>query len=327
MGPPRRRRNAGRGRTWSPSRSSSSVGDPDPDRPPADAGLRDRYRPVRPVGPRDRGRRTRPRLRPEPVVPAGHGLDLGPARRHRARIQDRHGRVGPVDRDPDEAAASLADLGLAALAGLRASGHDRSGRWSSAAIVLFHPAVIDVSMWWGQYESIYLFFALAAVVFALDGRNGLAAAAIAVCLMTKPQALPFILPFAAWFWAHGGWREVVTDGCDRLGASSSVLWLPFIPAGGPLNYLHTSANTRARSSRSCRSTPGTSGGSSSSSARLAGSPPISGRSLGPITLRMSGMLLTGLSVTRRRPDHRPRSDATDVHPGPRRFDLDLRSRS
>ena len=104
--------------------------------------------------------------------------------------------------------------------------------------MLFHPAVIDVGMWWGQYESLYLFFGLAAAVFALNGHNGLAAAAIAVCLMTKPQALPFILPFAAWFWAHGGWREIARTAAIGL-AVIVVLWLPFIPANGIANYLHT----------------------------------------------------------------------------------------
>jgi Gpi18-like mannosyltransferase len=110
----------------------------------------------------------------------------------------------------------------------------------AAAVVLLHPAVIDVSAWWGQYESIYLLSASIAVVLAVNGRNGLAAAAIAVCLMTKPQALPFILPFAAWFWTHGGWREVVRTAAIGL-AVIVVLWLPFIAAGGPLHYLQNLA--------------------------------------------------------------------------------------
>jgi hypothetical protein len=54
--------------------------------------------------------------------------------------------------------------------------------------------------------------------------------------MTKPQALPFVLPFAAWFWAHGGWREIARTAAVGL-AVIVVIWLPFIPAGGPLNYL------------------------------------------------------------------------------------------
>jgi len=136
--------------------------------------------------------------------------------------------------------ASLADIGLALLVAYAL----RARPWWAvigATVVLLHPAVIDVSAWWGQYESIYLLSALAAVVLALNGHNGFAAAAIAVCLMTKPQALPFVLPFAAWFWAHGGWREIARTAAVGL-AVIVVLWLPFVPAGGPLDYLHTLAD-------------------------------------------------------------------------------------
>jgi hypothetical protein len=135
--------------------------------------------------------------------------------------------------------ASLADVGMALVLvyAFRAR-----PVWAviAAAVVMLHPAIIDVSAWWGQYESIYLLFALAAVVFALNGHNLVAAAALAVCLMTKPQALPFVLPFAAWFWTHGGWREVAK--AAAVGAVVIVvLWLPFIAAGGPLNYLRNLA--------------------------------------------------------------------------------------
>ncbi len=128
--------------------------------------------------------------------------------------------------------AVVADIGLALLVAyaLRARPN-----WAviGAAIVMFHPAIIDVSAWWGQYESIYLLTGLAAVVFAINGRNGLAAAALALCVMTKPQALAFVLPFAAWFWAHGGLREIARVAAIGL-AVAVVVWLPFIAAGGPL---------------------------------------------------------------------------------------------
>ncbi len=75
-----------------------------------------------------------------------------------------------------------------------------------AAAVMLHPVVFDVSAWWGQYESIFVLSGLGATIAAINGRNGLAAALLAVSLMTKPQAIPFILPFAAWFWATGGIR-------------------------------------------------------------------------------------------------------------------------
>ena len=69
-----------------------------------------------------------------------------------------------------------------------------------------------MSAWWGQYESIYLLSALAALVFALNGRNGLAAAALALCVMTKPQALPFLLPVRGLVL---GARRVAGDRPDR----------------------------------------------------------------------------------------------------------------
>lgn len=151
--------------------------------------------------------------------------------------------------------ASIADIGLALIAiyALR-----RHPGWAAVAAVaiLLHPAVIDVSAWWGQYESIFVLSALGALVLAVNGHNGPAAALLAVSLMTKPQALPFVIPFAAWFWAtgtrrqdaqglpagpRGGVRELVQAGLIGLSASV-VLWLPFIPEGGPANYLQNLAH-------------------------------------------------------------------------------------
>lgn len=136
--------------------------------------------------------------------------------------------------------ASVADIGLAVLVALAL--RDRA-RWAviGAAAVALHPAVIDVSAWWGQYESIYMVSAFAAVICAVRGRNGLAAALLAVALMTKPQVLPYLVPFAAWFWATGGWRGFTR--AALIGAAVIILlWLPFIPAGGPANYLRSLAD-------------------------------------------------------------------------------------
>ena len=131
--------------------------------------------------------------------------------------------------------ATLADVGLALVVGYALRRTPMVAVLAAAAIFL-HPAVIDVSAWWGQYESIYLLSALIAVVLATNGRNGLAAAFLAVSIMTKPQALPLLVPFAAWFWATGGPRGFIR--ASLIGAAVvAVLWLPFVPAGGPLNYL------------------------------------------------------------------------------------------
>ena len=54
--------------------------------------------------------------------------------------------------------------------------------------------------------------------------------------MTKPQALPFLVPFAAWFWARGGLRGFAQ--ATAIGLAVVVLvWLPFIPPAGRPNYL------------------------------------------------------------------------------------------
>jgi Gpi18-like mannosyltransferase len=141
----------------------------------------------------------------------------------------------PAIRALMKAPASIADFGMALLVAFALRADPRVAVLAALAI-LVHPAVIDVSAWWGQYESIFVVTALAAVIAASNGRNGLAAALIAVSLMTKPQAVPFLIPFAAWFWAAGGIREVAkAAGIGIL--VIVVLWLPFIPEGGPANYL------------------------------------------------------------------------------------------
>ena len=58
--------------------------------------------------------------------------------------------------------------------------------------------------------------------------------------MTKPQALPFLVPFGAWFLATQGIRGTLK--AAAVGAVVVVLlWLPFIAAGGPGNYLNNLA--------------------------------------------------------------------------------------
>jgi Gpi18-like mannosyltransferase len=131
--------------------------------------------------------------------------------------------------------ATIADFGIAALV---AYALRERPRWAAIgfAAVLLHPVVFYVSAWWGQYESIFVLSGLGALVAALNGRNGLAAALLAVSLMTKPQAIPFLVPFAAWFWATGGIREVARAAVIGLGVIA-VLWIPFLADGGPIGYL------------------------------------------------------------------------------------------
>jgi Gpi18-like mannosyltransferase len=138
-----------------------------------------------------------------------------------------------------KAPASLADLGLAG--GVAWALRARPA-WSVAAAlaIALHPAVIDVSAWWGQYESLYVLAALVAYLLAVGDRPAWAAMAMAVALMTKPQALPLLAPFAGWYLGRYGTAAAFRYGL--IGAAVVVLlWLPFIPHGGPGEYLRNVA--------------------------------------------------------------------------------------
>jgi hypothetical protein len=132
---------------------------------------------------------------------------------------------------------TLADLGLAA--GLAFALRSRP-TWAvvAALAVWLHPAVIDVSALFAQYESIYVLLALVGFLLATARRSNLAAVALALALMTKPQALPLLVPFGAWFLAREGWRGAIRLGLIGV-ATIVVVWLPFLAAGGPAGYFRS----------------------------------------------------------------------------------------
>jgi dolichyl-phosphate-mannose-protein mannosyltransferase len=135
--------------------------------------------------------------------------------------------------------ASLADLGLA----LGMAWALRSRPWWAVAAALgiaLHPAVIVVSAWWGQYESLYVLGALVGYLLAVGGRPGWAAVALALAVMTKPQALPLLVPFAAWYLARFGWSGTVRYAAVGS-AVIALLWAPFLAFGGPLAYVRNLA--------------------------------------------------------------------------------------
>ena len=145
----------------------------------------------------------------------------------------------PAIRAIMKAPASIADL---VLGGLIAWHLRATPRWAvaGALLVLLHPAVVDLSAWWGQYESIYVVFGVLAFVLAVRGHSLFAAAALGIAVTTKPQALPFLVPFAAWFLARDGWLGAVRAAI--VGAAViALLWLPFIPAGGIAGYVRNLA--------------------------------------------------------------------------------------
>jgi Gpi18-like mannosyltransferase len=131
--------------------------------------------------------------------------------------------------------ATLADFGIAAGVALALRSQPR---WAIVGFlgILLHPAVIYISAWWGQYESIYVLSALVAWLLAVRNRPGLAAIALAIAVMTKPQAVPLLVAFAAWFLARYGVARSVRFAA--IGAVTiAILWVPFLAAGGPFAYL------------------------------------------------------------------------------------------
>lgn len=136
--------------------------------------------------------------------------------------------------------ASAADLAMAAVVGfaLRA----RPG-WAvaGALAVLTVPTTWYTSALWVQFESLFVLPMLVGWVLVVRGQAGWAAVAIGVGLMTKPQALPLIVPFAAYYlrrFGLGGSLRAIVVGV----ATAAVLWMPFVAAGGPGRYLSSLAD-------------------------------------------------------------------------------------
>ena len=164
------------------------------------------------------------------------------------------GLVAPAVRSPvqgDQLAlvlmklpATLADFGIAGLVGWALRDRPRLAVVAVLAVLL-HPAIAYVSGWWGQFESIYVLPLLAAWVLLRESRPNWAAVAIGIGLMTKPQALPLLVPFAAWYLRSEGFRGSAKAALIGAGVAV-ILWAPFLAAGGPAHYLGNLADYTAQ---------------------------------------------------------------------------------
>ncbi len=129
----------------------------------------------------------------------------------------------------------VADIGLALAVGY---GLRARPRWAfaAAAALLLHPALIHISAWWGQFDSIYGLAAVVAWLLISAGRLGWAAVALAAMVTTKPQAVVLLVPYGAWYLGRLGPRGLVRPVAAGL-LTIVVLWLPFLAAGGPQAWL------------------------------------------------------------------------------------------
>jgi len=126
----------------------------------------------------------------------------------------------------------VADLGVTVLIYYAARLTVAEGRketlpLAAAALWAFNPAIIYVSAYWAQVDSIHTFWLLAALLAALGRRWGWSGVLMAVSLLTKLQAivlLPLLL-FLAW-----RWRGLVRLGLGGA-ATLAVGLLPFAATG------------------------------------------------------------------------------------------------
>lgn len=145
----------------------------------------------------------------------------------------------PVVRATIKLPASVADIAMALVVAWLVRDRPRAGLVAALAIA-FVPVTWFVSAWWGQFESIYALLGLLAAAAALSGRPLLAGVALGLAVSTKPQALPFLLPFAAWILARFGWRWAAWAATGGL-LAIVLAWLPFLPDGGHFAYLRNIA--------------------------------------------------------------------------------------
>jgi hypothetical protein len=109
-------------------------------------------------------------------------------------------------------------------------GHRSWLGWGVGLLYLFQPAVLFDSGYWGQPDSIHVFFVILALTLILLRKPewGWVAAALA-CLM-KPLAVPFLPLLALATTMRGGWRKLATGGAAAI-VTGLAVFLPFIVTG------------------------------------------------------------------------------------------------
>lgn len=130
----------------------------------------------------------------------------------------------------------LFDLALAVLLGflaVRYRAWDAIGSWRGwkpALLYFAHPAVLFVSVYWGQPDAVETFFVLLALVLILLRRPELGWIAAALGLLMKPLAAPFFPLLALATLRRSGWKRLFTGGFAGV-VTMLVGFLPFFLTG------------------------------------------------------------------------------------------------
>lgn len=125
--------------------------------------------------------------------------------------------------------AALADVGTAALLALALWKRQRLAL-TTAALYLFNPAILYISAFWAQVDSVYTFFLVASVIALEQRRFKSAWLAWTLGLMSKLQAIVLAPILAPITWRRGGWRACLL-GVIVFGTAIVLVTLPWLLSG------------------------------------------------------------------------------------------------
>ena len=109
----------------------------------------------------------------------------------------------------------------------------------AAAAILLHPALIYVSAWWGQIDSLFSLGQIAAFMAAARGQARRSAVFYALAGLVKVQALILLPVFALLQWQRVGLRRMLHSG-GMLVSVLVLAALPFLLVGQGANLLRSS---------------------------------------------------------------------------------------
>ena len=137
-------------------------------------------------------------------------------------------------------AASIADLLISVLV-YRWARQTAGPRWAvaAAAAILLHPALIYVSAWWGQIDSLFSLGQIAALLAAGRGQVRRSAVFYALAGLVKVQAFILLPVFAVLQWQRGGLRRMLHSG-GMLVSVLVLAALPFLLVGQGANLFRSS---------------------------------------------------------------------------------------
>ncbi|MDR0372794.1 MAG: glycosyltransferase family 39 protein [Nitrososphaerota archaeon] len=106
----------------------------------------------------------------------------------------------------------------------------------ATAFYAFNPAIIFNVAIWGQFDAIYTFFLVLALILALKKKPEAAAVVFSVALLTKPQGIALLPLIALVIFKENGTKRLLTA-IAAFATTIFVVILPFEWNGNPVDFL------------------------------------------------------------------------------------------